>query len=863
MREASPAKPADEVHRVIDVAGRGLPLVVCASTLVFLFMVAFRAALGVTLPASVYLPLHILAEVLAVVVGFAIFVVHWHAAVAKRLSHQRAIFLGSAFLGVALLDTVHVLSFPGMPVFIEPGTTERGIYYWLAARLWAASALVLAAFIDQEADHPLLRRGPLLLLNALPVALLLWLDTVTPASVQIFYVEGEGLTPLKVALEYAVVALSLVAIVLYWRLFRQTRDRAFAMLIGALALTVLSELSFTLYSTAYDAFNLLGHVYKVVAYYLIFDGLFVATLLRPYEQLDATMCELAASNRELTRLREHIEGELARTIASLANTSQAERRARESAETLAGLARDVAAHVRLPQVLETLVERTREIFGADFAALATVEDSTGGTVWQAVAGNATEAFRSTVFPPGNGMAGRAIARNAPVIVERFGEAEDFPPAEFPILVAERARSVLAVPVSTGGVPFGAFIVGYRHDHHFSGEEVALAGGIADHAAVALQNARLYEEINRWAAEQEAVISSIADGVIVYDSTGSVVRANRAAMEMLGYTQEDLHKPVAERLAKIHLVDSQGRRLGPDDVPLARALRGETVVGQEMLVRHPDGSESRLSTSVAPVVDAQGRLVGAVATLHDITALVELERRREEFVRIVAHDIRQPLTIIQGQAQLLRHALATGNHQRLESGVNAILTGARRMNAMIRDLVESIRLEMGQVEMAKQPVDLAGFVADMLERMAGAYDARRVRLEARDGPVAGSPLLVAADPDRLERILGNLLSNALKYSDPETPVRVTIDWRDGEAVVAVSDQGYGIAPEDLPHLFARFHRPSGERQHQKESLGLGLYITKMLVEAHGGRVWAQSELGRGSTFTFTLPLSDPLSAPRAG
>lgn len=165
--------------------------------------------------------------------------------------------------------------------------------------------------------------------------------------------------------------------------------------------------------------------------------------------------------------------------------------------------------------------------------------------------------------------------------------------------------------------------------------------------------------------------------------------------------------------------------------------------------------------------------------------------------------------------------------------------------MIQDLVDTARLEAGHLELKKQPTSLEHFMYGLLERATGAVDAQRIRMEV---PAGLSPVL--ADPNRLERIVMNLLSNALKYSPAESTVLVTAESRDGEATVSIADQGEGIAPEDLPHIFERFYRARSAREAQ--GAGLGLYITKMLVEAHGGRIWVRSELGKGSTFYFTLP-----------
>ena len=829
-----------------DSAARRLSLLVGAAALLLVLVSAFRGQLYFVLPTPVYLTIHTLSEVLAVVAGSAIFAVHWQAA-AGRLRQQRALFLGAVFLGAALVDTLHILAFPGMPGVIWPASTDRGIYYWLAGRLWVALGLLVAAFIPTQSHSLMLRRFVLLPLTLGFVALLVLGEALLPPSVQLFFVEGSGLTPLKLALEYVAIGVCLVAAGLYWRLYRLRRDRTSLMLLAALALMVMTGLSFTLYSQAYDTFNLLGHLYKATTYYLVFDALFVGALLRPYNQLDATLRELATSNRELTRLRDHIQGELAQTIARLEERTVAERRARESAEGLARLARAIASPVEVGGLMNTLVDEVRAMFHADLAAVASVDAVAHTSRWRAIAGNLTDAFERTVFTADAGLAGRAAAARAPVFVERFGEDPNFPPAEFPILAAEGARSALAVPIAVGAGLYGALVVAYRSDHKFVADEVTLAMSVADHAAVAIGNARLYEAINRHAAELDAVFSSIADGVIVYGRSGTIVRLNQAAQSILAYDEATREQPLAERLAGICLTDAQGRPLAPADTPAARALAGETVIAYKMTLQRPGGRVYHLSVSAAPVRDATGQMLGAVANLHDITALVEMERRREEFVGIVAHDIRQPLTIVQGHAQMLQHALRRGNLERANGSADAIVTSAQRMNAMIRDLVDSARLEMGQIELYRQPIDLVSFIADLLQRMAGSGEGHRLRLE--------SPSVlptVYADPDRLERILSNLISNALKYSEPGSPIVVSLDRADGEVRVLVSDQGPGIAPHDLPRIFERLYR-AGE-QHKKESLGLGLYIAKMLVEAHGGRIWAESEVGRGSTFIFTLPVA---------
>lgn len=169
-----------------------------------------------------------------------------------------------------------------------------------------------------------------------------------------------------------------------------------------------------------------------------------------------------------------------------------------------------------------------------------------------------------------------------------------------------------------------------------------------------------------------------------------------------------------------------------------------------------------------------------------------------------------------------------------------------MSMLIQDLVDGARLAGGTLSLQLEAIDLGIFVEEVLRQAGVALEIDRVEIE-RPADLPKVP----ADPARLERILLNLLSNALKYSPPHSPVSIRLEAGDREVVVSVTDRGRGIAPCDLPHIFNRFYQGIGLRQ--PDSVGLGLYITRVMVEAHGGRIWSQSQLGQGSTFSFTLPL----------
>lgn len=381
---------------------------------------------------------------------------------------------------------------------------------------------------------------------------------------------------------------------------------------------------------------------------------------------------------------------------------------------------------------------------------------------------------------------------------------------------------------------------------FTEADLNLVQAYAQQVAVAIQNARLVYAEQRRAWELDAVIENMTEGVTIASPEGRILRINRRGRELLGIEQK---RPGENGLLDEHfairgLRYPNGQDVLPAEMPVSRALRGETFVDMEVVFTREDGRRLNLLFGGSPVHDEACNIILAVVVWRDITAFRELERRREEFINIVAHDIRTPVTIITGQAQMIQRLVHDANAVR--KSADAIATSARRVNTMISDLVDSARMEVGQLHLNKQPVQLKAFVSDLLERSAGVLDTARVKT---DIPADLHPL--GADPDRLERVFTNLLGNALKYSPPQTQVLISARRADGEVLVSVSDRGVGIAPEDLAHIFEPYYRGTGARG--TEGLGLGLYITRMLVEAHGGRIWAESQVGIGSTFYFTMPI----------
>ncbi len=368
---------------------------------------------------------------------------------------------------------------------------------------------------------------------------------------------------------------------------------------------------------------------------------------------------------------------------------------------------------------------------------------------------------------------------------------------------------------------------------------------------------LYELIRRSGREVQeernrlrVLVDTAPAGITFHSSPdGRLLLFNRTAEAILGRPMRgDLS--IADQGSFYGLRHPGGEPLKPEELPASRSLRGESCEGVRILVRHPSGRDVHCLANSAPLRDAAGRITGAVVAFQDITPIQELQQQRARHVLGISHGLRTPLTVIQGQAQLLLRGLDRAEVDgRMRHSAQAVVASAQRMSFILRDLVDLTTLENGQpLQLNREPTELRSFVLGLKERLEGVFDTRRITVDAPEGLPP-----VSADPDRLERVLVNLLSNAFKYSDRGTRITLALSRQDGEVVTSVTDQGAGIPPEHLSHLFEPYRRT----EERRESVGLGLYIARGLVEAMGGRIWAESELGKGSTFSFTLP---PEGAP---
>jgi len=342
---------------------------------------------------------------------------------------------------------------------------------------------------------------------------------------------------------------------------------------------------------------------------------------------------------------------------------------------------------------------------------------------------------------------------------------------------------------------------------------------------------------------EAILANMVDGVIMVNARKRVLLVNRAGREIFGLENEEVLD--RHHLELFHSAELDGK------LDLVLSTGAPTV--QELKIFYPD--EKLLEAYLAPVKNEEGLVTGAILVVRDISQREKLDRIRRDFVANVSHELLTPLTSIKGFAEtLLEGALEDAENARRFIGI--IDQEAGRLIRLINDLLDLSRLEAEGVQIKKQAVELGPVVNRVISLLASAAAKAGVTLEA-DLPKDLPP--VEANPDQIAQVLTNLLDNSLKYTPAGGKVGVTAEEKATQVMVTVWDTGIGIPRKDLARIFERFYRVDKDRSRATGGTGLGLAIVKHIVEAHGGRTWAESEVGKGTKIHFLLKKAHPRPA----
>ncbi|MBA4149340.1 MAG: PAS domain-containing protein [Verrucomicrobia bacterium] len=342
-------------------------------------------------------------------------------------------------------------------------------------------------------------------------------------------------------------------------------------------------------------------------------------------------------------------------------------------------------------------------------------------------------------------------------------------------------------------------------------------------------------LSQFSTEQQVLFNSMVEGVLLLDQQHRIRLANRAFRELFGIREEVQGKTILETLRSHEM----------DDVVERVAVEGH-VLGLEL--QPPGLQECVLQVNASAVNDVLGKQQGTILVFHDLTQLKKLERTRQEFVANVSHELRTPLSLIKGYVETLIDG-AKNDPELATKFLGTIEKHADRLTFLIEDLLIISQLESGQIVLNQQRVNLHELSARVLGDLASRKQEKGVQITSAIGP----DIFVQADAQRLEQVLCNLVDNAIKYGRQNGSIALNAkQFNEEQIVVSIKDDGPGIPPEAQERIFERFYRVDKARSREQGGTGLGLSIVKHIVQSHGGRVWVESDPGKGSTFYFSLP-----------
>ncbi len=513
----------------------------------------------------------------------------------------------------------------------------------------------------------------------------------------------------------------------------------------------------------------------------------------------------------------------------------------------------ISASLDLDTVLSEVVESARSLTGARYGLIATIDGS-----------GQAEDFVSSGFTADEH---RQIVEweDGPRLFEHFRDMEsavrvtDIPGhvrslgiSPHPIL----PKTMQGTPMRHRGVYVGIFfLAGKAGGQQFTNEDEEMLVLFAAQAATAIANARTYRDEHRARGDLEALVDTSPVGVMVFDArTGQPALVNREARRIVegllapGQSAEQLLEVVKFRRA-------DGQEISLEEFPLAQLLSGATPVrAEEIVLEVPDGRSVTTLLNATPIRSEDGVIESVVVTLQDMAPLEELERARTKFLSLVSHELRTPLAAIKGSAATVLDASPAPDLAEILQFFRVIEEQADHMRRLVSDLLDAGRIEAGTLSVTPEPAEMADLVDQARNTFlsGGGRHALLIDLPS-DLP------RVLADRRRIVQVLNNLFSNAARHSPETFPIRVSAAQDGVYVAISVSDEGRGIPPEQLPHLFRKYARV-GDSQGGIRGSGLGLAICKGLVEAHGGRIRAESGgVGLGARFTFTIPVAEERSS----
>jgi len=591
--------------------------------------------------------------------------------------------------------------------------------------------------------------------------------------------------------------------------------------------------------------------------------------------------DLAAREEEISRQNEELQSqteELERQSEELRVVNDELAHRERMLESLLDLSRSLHVGMDEEVALERICQTLGQLVNGQGAAAAILLSEKGGIRVRCHRGFGDAGVRSEIIPGERTFADLVIAQGRTAYLEDLSTRPDLEVPQPADPSMPRMVSVLATPLMVGGKPIGTLEVYARERRTWSDEQIGLAESLAAQTSVTLENAALFQEVDRARRRLGTILESVPVGLAVTDPQMRDIRFNPAGAAMLGLAPD---ANIAEGYARgAWTIFEGGKQLPRDRYPLVRALHGERVYPHELEVVLPTGRRISILSSATAFTDSDGNILGAVSSFVDITQIKQLQRelearrreaeeasvRKTRFLAAASHDIRTPANAISLLAELLkRSADSPSMAGEIPQLADELRQSATSLVNLVSNVLDVTRFDTDKLELHESEFALARLLEEEVRQVLPLAQAKNLILDI-DPPTAGGDgtldgrCMLRADRIKLGRVLGNLLGNAIKFTD-RGGIRVTTSRQpDGSVKIAVTDTGIGISPENQSRIFDEFWQLA-DPQRSKGS-GLGLSISKRLVEAMGGQVSIQSEVGKGTTFIVTLPASCVVPQPHA-
>ncbi len=583
----------------------------------------------------------------------------------------------------------------------------------------------------------------------------------------------------------------------------------------------------------------------------------VATLSALADQV-AVAVENARLFEEVRRFSQELEQRVEERTQALAEAMEELTREHDRVETLYRITSQLSASLDLDHVLNRALALIVEVVGAERSSILMLESQSGQLIHRATLGGEKHLPPGGVptrFHRGEGLAGWVVDHREATIV---ADIRQDPRWVEPLERGREYRSALAVPLLASDDVQGALLLFHAQPDFFNEDHLLLVETAAIQVANAISNAELYGLIRDQAerlgsmlkaqqveaAKSHAILEGVADGVMVADASGQVVLFNAAAERILELSRDEaLGRTTGEMLG---LYGTQARDWM--ETVDRWAKQPETYAAEKYLAARLNIGDHIVSVHLAPVLMGN-EFLGTVSVFRDVTAEVEADRAKTEFVSTVSHELRTPMTSIKGYADLLLMGAAGILAEDQRNFLTVIKSNADRLTMLVNDLLDISRIESGRMVLSPKVMRVDGVTNQVITTLESRAAEKGVTLRS---DVPHDLPKVVADSDRVAQILTNLVANAYQYTPTGGEIVVSARAHGDEVHISVHDTGIGIAPKDQEKIFSRFFRADDPLVQETPGTGLGLSIVKSLAEMQGGQIWVESELGEGSTFTFTLP-----------